>query len=204
MRTLIKICGLRRLEDAQLACSLGATLLGCVVAPDSPRSASAQEICALTGIPALRERMALVFRGVDLAHIKALCREMALRRVQVHGATESGCRELEESGLIVHRVHAVSALARRLPEIAPAPTPERPAVLDVGRGGGGETFDWSLLEGGAPHATFIAGGITPQNVSALLPYRPWGLDVSSGVESAPGRKDPVALKQLFAVLEGDA
>jgi phosphoribosylanthranilate isomerase len=73
-------------------------------------------------------------------------------------------------------------------------------VLDVAAGGSGRRFDWALLGGRAPYATFIAGGITPDNVGALLRHAPWGIDVSSGVESAPGVKDGGRLKALFASL----
>ena len=57
-----------------------------------------------------------------------------------------------------------------------------------------------MLNGQAPHATFIAGGVTPENLSALLEQSPWGVDLSSGVESAPGVKDPDKLRRLFAVV----
>ena len=68
----------------------------------------------------------------------------------------------------------------------------------------GQAFDWSILGGRAPHATFIAGGVTPENVSALLRQQPWGVDLSSGVESVPGVKDPIKLGRLFAALGDDA
>jgi phosphoribosylanthranilate isomerase len=97
----------------------------------------------------------------------------------------------------------MGASDRRLPELSPAPTDASPAVLDVGDGGSGTPFDWSLLAPRAPSATFIAGGVTPHNVSALLRYRPWGIDLSSGVERVPGEKDHGSLRLLFAaVAEG--
>ncbi len=87
-----------------------------------------------------------------------------------------------------------------LPRFEPPPTEAQPALLDVGGGGSGRCFDWTLLGERAPPATFIAGGIRPDNVRALLKYRPYGIDLASGVESAagvPGEKDEAKLRALF-------
>jgi phosphoribosylanthranilate isomerase len=95
----------------------------------------------------------------------------------------------------------VDPRADRLPAFACHPEPHRPAVLDAGAGGRGRRFRWELLGPRAPDATFIAGGIGPHNVLELLRYRPYGLDLSSGVESAPGIKDPERLSLFFERLE---
>lgn len=84
-----------------------------------------------------------------------------------------------------------------MPSLEPRPTRARPALLDVGGGGTGRGFDWTLLGARAPDATFVAGGIRPDNVRVLLKYRPYGIDLSSGVESSPGVKDPHKLRALF-------
>ena len=78
----------------------------------------------------------------------------------------------------------------------------RPFVLDGGAGGAGTAFAWSALAPIAPAHVFVAGGITPANLDRLLPYAPWGIDLSSGIEQQPGRKDHDAMKALFAHLEG--
>ena len=76
-----------------------------------------------------------------------------------------------------------------------------PVLLDVGAGGSGTPFDWRLLGRVAPPRLWIAGGITPANVRALLARAPFGIDVSSGVERAPGIKDARRLRALFAAIE---
>jgi phosphoribosylanthranilate isomerase len=74
---------------------------------------------------------------------------------------------------------------------------DTPALLDVGGGGSGRSFDWDLLGTEAPPFTFVAGGIRPENVEALLEHRPYGIDLASGVESEPGVKDEEKLRELF-------
>ena len=201
MRPLIKICGLRRTSDALLARDLGASLLGVVTAEDSPRGSTRNEVASMARISSLRSRLVLVFRGVERGAIHDLARTTAVQRVQIHGASEEDCVWLEDCGLLVHRVYQMNAGSRYLPALEPPPTRERPAVLDLGCGGGGQAFDWNLLGERAPDATYVAGGIRPDNVQALLKYKPYGIDVSSGVEASPGVKDPAAMRQLFDAME---
>ena len=104
---------------------------------------------------------------------------------------------LRAAGVRVYPVLLITADATRLPQPDTEPTDDEPAVLDTG-GGTGIRFPWRLLAGGAPAHTFIAGGVRPDNVACLLAYRPWGIDLASGVESAPGIKQPAAMAALFA------
>jgi phosphoribosylanthranilate isomerase len=76
-----------------------------------------------------------------------------------------------------------------------------PVLLDIGAGGSGTPFDWRLLGRVAPPRLWIAGGITPENVDELLEHDPFGIDVSSGVEVAPGIKDARRLRKLFAAID---
>jgi phosphoribosylanthranilate isomerase len=108
---------------------------------------------------------------------------------------------LEEEGLTVYRVHELDALSGALPPLLPEPTEKRPAMLDYKGGGAGKSFSWGLLGNPAPHATFIAGGVRPENVASLLSRRPYGIDLSSGVEARPGIKDHRRLKLFFEALE---
>ena len=126
---------------------------------------------------------------------------LGVERVQPHGLSEAGSRALEKAGLIVHRVVRVPRDAIRLPEYAPSKNAAGPLVFDVGGGGSGRAFDWRILGQRAPDRAFIAGGLRPENIDGLLPYQPWGVDISSGVESAPGVKDPGRLRLFFSRLE---
>jgi phosphoribosylanthranilate isomerase len=200
MTAAIKICGLRRAADAELALQLGATHLGCVVAADSPRCATADEVRAVRAVAAGGATFVLVCRG-RRDEVLAAAAAAGPDLVQWHGAAPADETALAAAGHRLLRVRTLAAGATALPPLPPA-TIASPLLLDVGRGGGGQQFDWNLLGTAAPAHVFIAGGITPANVGALLAHRPWGIDLSSGVESAPGRKDHAALRRLFAALQG--
>lgn len=126
---------------------------------------------------------------------------LGIERVQPHGLSAAGVRSLRDAGLIVHRVVTVPETAGRLPDFVPPGEGDGPLVFDVGGGGSGRAFDWRILGERAPGRAFIAGGLKPENIGRLLPFRPWGVDVSSGVESAPGVKDPDRLRLFFDRLQ---
>ena len=196
---LVKICGLRRIEDAALAVDLGAAALGCVLASDSPRTASPSEARAL--VTAFRDQVpvVLVFRDPTRDEVLAASEHTGAREVQLHRSPESLCRELEARALRVWRVLGVEGAM--LPKLCVTPDAKRPLVLDRARGGSGRSFDWSLLSQVPRLGVFVAGGITPDNVAALCAHDPYGIDLSSGVESAPGVKDGAKLRVLFANLK---
>jgi phosphoribosylanthranilate isomerase len=183
----------------QLAVELGATDLGFVLAPDSARCIDADRARELTqGIAAAQP--VLVFRNAQRDDIVRACEAARVPGAQLHGWVTDDLVWLAARGVLARPVFAIDAQARRLPDLVPKPTLERPALLDTGSGGTGKTFPWGLLGGRAPAFTFLAGGITPENVGALLTHGPFGIDLSSGVESAPGIKDKKRLQRLFAMI----
>jgi phosphoribosylanthranilate isomerase len=198
MRPRVKICGVRRAADARLAVALGADLIGCVLAEDSPRRARMVDVRAVHRAIDGRAELVLVFRRATAEQALAACRAAGTDRVQVHEGDAALVAQLLELGLRPTRVFAVAEGA--LPPLEPPPTPSRPALLDISAGRG-RRFDWRLRQPRAPAATFVAGGIDAQNVTELLRSSPYGIDVSSGVETAPGIKDPARLQALFAQLE---
>ncbi len=197
----MKICGLTSVADAELAVGLGATHVGCVLVADSPRGIDVERAGSIAAAVGERAVRVLVFRAPDLAAVRAAAARTGVDWVQVHAVDPGFYSALERAGLRTLRVHAVAAGSRDLPPLSPAPSPAAPALLDVGQGGSGQRFDWAQLGERAPDATFIAGGIDPDNVTELLQHRPWGIDLSSGVEHEPGVKDPVRLRRLFAAIE---
>lgn len=203
----VKICGLLRACDARLAVRLGARWIGIVRAPDSPRSATLAQArrvieAALAEDPGVDPVLATGRR--TRAEVAADAAALGVRRVQPHGLSDAGVRALAEEGLIVHRVIPVREDAGRLPPFRTPGDCEGPLVFDVGGGGSGRSFDWRILGDSAPPRAFIAGGLRPENVGRLLPYRPWGVDVSSGVEAAPGVKDPGRMRRFFERLGGSS
>lgn len=193
----VKICGLRRAVDAECAIELGASHVGVVLAADSPRCATREEAAAVVAVARGRAEPVLVFRGESHDAIVAASDVLGVRRVQAHGADAEACERLRRAGLRPIQVARVAAGSAALPGFDPAPSARQPALLDGGRGGEGQCFVWSLLSAGAPEGVFVAGGIRPDNVRELLTLRPWGIDVSSGVEREPGVKDAQKLTRLF-------
>lgn len=197
MKLRVKICGLRRVEDARLAIELGATHVGCVRAPSSPRRGPLDEVSAVFEAVRGRATTVLVAKGLSFGAMLREAHDTGAEAVQLYDFSSEEVEALESEGLVVYRVYGLGERSRKLPPIEPSPTERGPAVLDVGGGGSGRSFDWSILGERAPGATFIAGGIRPDNVRQLLERRPFGIDLSSGVESAPGIKDPSKLRSLF-------
>lgn len=202
MRPLVKICGLKRVEDAELALSLGANLVGAVRTPSSPRRVSVEEARALFSRVGPRAERVLVSRDIPLDEVVSDARAAEADWVQLYDASDADVRRVEDAGFRVLRVYAMSEKSEGLPAFPSAPSEDRPALLDVSGGGSGRRFDWNLLGAAAPGFTFVAGGIRPDNVSDLLEHRPYGIDLSSGVEREPGVKDEEKLRRLFERVEG--
>ena len=200
MKPLVKICGLTRSEDARLAVHLGATHVGCVMAPTSPRCASLEQAESVFRAAGDGVRHVLVFRRQEVSDILEMARAAGTKNVQLHDMSEEEALSLEEKGMTVCRAHRIDPESDALPALVPEPTPERPILLDVGGGGSGRSFRWEILGQEAPRGVFVAGGIRPDNVATLLSHRPYGIDLSSGIESSPGIKDPERMTAFFEVV----
>ena len=197
MKPLIKICGLTRPDDARLAVALGATHIGAVRTESSPRWVSAARARDVFAAAEGNAETVFVFRDIPLRQVIADASVSGAGGVQLYDASDEDVRAVASEGYRVYRVYRMEQDPSRLPRFEPSPTEAQPAILDVGGGGSGRSFDWTLLGERAPQATFIAGGIRPGNVRALLKHRPYGIDLASGVESAPGVKDRAKLRALF-------
>jgi len=196
----VKICGITRVEDGLLAAELGATALGLVLWPGSPRGVD--PFRARTIVRHLPPLVSIVGVFVDqpLDYVRRVARLVPLDAVQLHGGESIAyCREA--GGRVIKAVglsEAADTLDRWPREVV--------LLLDacdgVRRGGTGRAIDWAMA---APIAkarpTILAGGLCAENVTAAVRrVRPYGIDVSSGVEARPGIKDPVRLREFFAAL----
>jgi phosphoribosylanthranilate isomerase len=198
----IKICGNTNLDDARAAVELGAWAIGLIHHSESPRNVD-PEVAAEIGT-ALKRRceVAGVFVEAPMDEIVRAADEEQLTIVQLHG--DQGpkfCREVaRRTGTKVMRAFRVRSGADvRGAEAFRTDYHLFDAYRPGTAGGTGESFDWELLAGRRSKIpALLAGGLNPENVGeAMLAARPWGVDVVSGVEAEPGRKDHRKLAAFF-------
>jgi len=196
----VKVCGLTRTEDALLAWELGAAALGFVFHPESPRSVTPSQAAAIRAELPPEAVCIGVFVDRSPHEVQDIAAAVGLTAVQLHGhetpEVAAQCRlpvikairaeDCDEGRLRAFRVSAFLFDASH-PSLA---------------GGTGLRADWTLAQAtAARHPLILAGGLHPGNVrKALNTVRPRGLDLSSGLESAPGCKDPERLLELFRCL----
>ena len=213
MRVRIKICGITTPEDAQSASSLGADAIGLNFYAKSPRyidTATARTIVSV--LPAVVEPVAL-YVNEPHAIVQSRCAELGLRSVQIHGAQSVPLPGDSLRWMPAFSVKDSDSLLRILSyiEICRAAGALPAAILIDAHvagmfGGTGKAAPWHLLADFKPGVPIIlAGGLTPDNVAeAIRTVRPWAVDVASGVESSPGRKDVDLVKRFIeAVREAD-
>lgn len=218
----IKICANTNLADAQLAAALGADGLGFVFAPSS-RQVTVEQVAAITPhLPRTIETFAVV-QSRDLDEIVEIVGKTGLTGVQLHGGLDlSLVRRLHvalgDRVQLIQTLHwrveddaaSAAALADDLNALANEPAITRVLIdAKVGKasGGTGRGFNWSAARAvlqtvrgaNGKMNVILAGGLHAENVSeAIQILEPWGVDVASGVEAAPGRKDPQRLERFIA------
>ena len=197
--TRIKFCGLTHPEDVTCAVALGADALGFVFYPPSPRALTADQAISLTRlVPAFVTRVGL-FVDADHATIQEVFDKNRLNLVQYHGdESPTFCAEV---GLPYIRAIRVRPGVDVVAEMA-SYTDASGFLLDAYKpgvpGGTGESFDWQLIPK-TERPVILAGGLTPENaMDAIQVVAPWALDVSGGIEFAPGRKDPDKMARFIA------
>ena len=194
-----KVCGLTRAEDAKAAYAAGAVFGGLIFVEGSPRHVSVAQARAITEAAPLN--FVGVFRNESKEMIQSLVETLQLSAVQLHGdETESYIKKLRSliPGCQIWKAVAVTDV---LPDLNF--TADR-LLLDskVGNqsGGTGHVFDWSLLADLPKEKLMLAGGINPENIPEAIKVGCLGVDLNSGVESAPGIKDANKIQRAFTAL----
>ena len=197
----VKICGITNKEDALIAADLGADALGFVFAKGSPRiitSEAARNI--IDKLPPFIVPVG-VFVDSSVEEIISIIEHTGIQCVQLHGnESPSECSKINVPVIKAFRVdeHFQADILLRFPA--------RAYLLDTfvkeSAGGTGKTFDWNTaLAAKAYGRIILAGGLTPENISdAIKKVQPYGIDISSSIESVPGKKDKQKLQQLFIAL----
>lgn len=199
MTTRIKICGITRAEDALACVQLGADALGFVFYPPSPRYVAPEQAAQLVRLlPPFLTRVGL-FVNAEPDEVRAVLAGVPLDLLQFHGDEDE--RYCASFGLPYLKAARVRPGMDLLEYAVRFPT-ARGILCDAfveGFGGGGQTFDWSLIPAVLPLPLLLSGGLTPENVGAALKaVRPAAVDVSSGVELAKGIKDHAKLADFIA------
>lgn len=192
----MKICGVTRAEDAEVAVAAGADAIGVNFYPSSPRFCDAAAARAIVEAVAGRAIVYGLFVNESRERISAVVSDIGVTGIQLHGD------EPEElaRGWGLPLIRAIRAGARDEVRRALAMATGYRVLLDSPRGGGsGTAFDATLVEGMDLAEAVVAGGLTPGNVSERIRLlRPWGVDVSSGVEAGPGIKDPLRVREFVS------
>ncbi len=202
--TRVKICGITNVQDALLAIEAGADALGFIFVEGTPRYVQPAHVEGIIRrLPPFVVTVG-VFANQPLPEVERLAKALQLSVVQLHGDEDPGeCRRLTLRFIKAVRMKDPSSL-----EIFPRYPEATAFLLDSfaeGRlGGTGHPFPWELAERAKAYGPIIlSGGLTPQNVEeAVTKVRPYGVDVSSGVEASPGRKDPEKLREFIRRAKG--
>ena len=202
-RTRVKFCGMTRAQDVHQAVELGVDALGFVLAARSPRTLTpdaAREL--LQRVPPLVSRV-LLFMDQPASFVGEALAQLSCELLQFHGREDAAyCRSFGKpylKAIAMQDADDASAVMQRFPDAAGF-------VLDAHRtgaaGGTGAAFDWQRVPAQSARPWLLAGGLAPANVAqAIAQLRPFGVDVSSGIESAPGCKDYAKMRAFLAEVQ---
>jgi phosphoribosylanthranilate isomerase len=202
----IKICGVTTLDDARFAAEAGADAVGLNFYPQSPRYLAPRHAAEIVrALPPFTAPVG-VFVGMPMRQVCAISYQLGLRSIQTYDDNPPADDPFPFAHIPAFRVKDASELThiREFVEAATA-LGRRPAAIlidsrvDGQIGGSGHVAPWSLLVGFDPGVPLIlAGGLNPENVAdAISIVKPWGVDVASGVELSPGRKDPAKVVRFI-------
>ncbi|MQM36865.1 N-(5'-phosphoribosyl)anthranilate isomerase [wastewater metagenome] len=204
VRTRVKVCGITRAEDAAAAAASGADAIGLVFYPPSPRAVGAETAAAICRVLPPFVTVVALFLDAARADIERVLETVPVDMLQFHGREPAvdcegyGRRYIKALAMAEGEPDPVSQAARH-----PAASG---FLLDShalgGAGGTGTAFDWGLYPGDIGRPLVLAGGLHPGNVAeAIERTQPWAVDVSSGVESAPGIKDHARIEAFVREVE---
>jgi phosphoribosylanthranilate isomerase len=205
-RTRVKVCGLTRPEDARAAAEAGADAIGLVFYPRSPRYLSTERAVEIrNAVPPFVSAVAL-FVNPDAAQVAQVLGRVRPALLQFHGEeTPEFCAQFGVPYVKACRVRQDVDLLEYLRRYPGAAGWLLDSFVEA-YGGVGERFDWSLVPAERDRPMILSGGLSPDNIAeAIRRVRPWGVDVSTGVESAKGIKDAAKIAAFIAeVRDADA
>jgi len=194
----IKYCGFTRREDLLFAASLGVDAAGFVFYEHSKRFIAPQKVRDISeGIGTIKK--VGVFVGMNAAQVNETARIAKLDIIQLFAHEAGDDADYELPVLRVYRIASAE-------DIAKIPARSKVFLLDAmssrGMGGTGESFDWSLIKNSPRiNTAIIAGGISLNNAAEVAGMKPYGVDLSSSIEEAPGIKSHILMQKIFSVLK---
>lgn len=201
MTVRVKICGIGQPEEALCAARCGADAIGLVFHDASPRRVSIEQASKIVyALPPFISTVGL-FVDAPVQRVRDVLQQLPLSMLQFHGdETPDYCRQFAVPYLKAIRVRPETDLLAVSRDYAGAAGLLLDAFVPGVPGGTGETFDWGLIPDGLTLPLILAGGLTPENVAeAVRRVRPWGVDVSGGVERDKGVKD---LDKICSFIKG--
>jgi phosphoribosylanthranilate isomerase len=208
MKTWIKFCGTTSFDDAMASVEAGANALGFIFAPSQRRVAVDQAQRIIQALPSTVERIGVFLDGT-VEEINKTVSAVDLTGIQLHGKEFAPeiygypPNDRRDTLRIIKTIIVQDGFEGRMDAGMAVPGVVDAWLLDSGAGSG-KTFDWhaARVQLGERRGRFIiAGGLTPDNVSeAIRLFSPWGVDVVSGIEAGPGRKDPAKMKAFVAAV----
>lgn len=203
--TRVKICGNTNLEDAKLAAELGADYLGFIFAESKRKIDPSIAKSIVKEMPRFKNFVG-VFCNQPKGTVESIARELRLKFLQFHGEeTARYCQSFQDQGYEVIKTFRIkdSMSLKRLDEYNVSAF-----LFDTfsreESGGTGRSFDWGLIADRpfVHEKLFLAGGLNPGNLrEAIIKIRPFAVDVASGVEKSPGKKDPALLEQFIRIVK---
>ena len=197
--TRIKICGLTRAEDMQVAIEAGADALGLVFYPPSPRFIDPEQAVRLAGMAPPFVSVVGLFVNAEARQVSELLAAVPIHLLQFHGdEDEAYCRQFGRPYIKAARMRPGLDLLQYAASFPSAQAVLVDAFVE-GYGGGGKTFDWNLIPNSMSKPLVLSGGPDADNVGeAIRRVRPAAVDVSSGVEAAKGIKDADKIRSFIA------
>lgn len=188
----VKICGLSQEEHVEAAVEGGADAIGFVMTA-SPRRVSPARAAELSALVPPHVLAVGVFKGESPEQVREAALASGVGAIQLHGRhPHSDFTALKDLGLTLVRAVAADA------DLRCGAFDEDLLIVDAPKPGSGEPWDWSAIKGGPTGRWLLAGGLYPDTVAAAIgAVRPWGVDVSSGVETAPGQKDSSLIRAFL-------
>ena len=203
--TRIKICGLTRAEDMQVAIEAGADALGLVFYPPSPRFVDPEQAVRLAGMAPPFVSVVGLFVNAEARQVSELLAAVPIHLLQFHGdEDEAYCRQFGRPYIKAARMRPGLDLLQYAASFPSAQAILVDAFVE-GYGGGGKSFDWNLIPNSMSKPLVLSGGLDADNVGeAIRRVRPAAVDVSSGVEAAKGIKDADKIRSFIAAARAAA